>query len=87
MGFKRELIDLITPFPSFIESHDLWIALNGVISNSIFHLDEIVLNRRIHGNNASIINRPLVLIIASRLLMLMEMLIASIRMVRRRVRS
>jgi len=59
MAFKKELRNLILPMPSYVESHDLWIAMGANIIKSNLHLDEPTLYRRIHGNNASIIKRKL----------------------------
>lgn len=59
MAFRKELRDLILPMPSYVESHDLWIAMGANIIKSNLHLDEPTLYRRIHGENASIISRPL----------------------------
>jgi glycosyltransferase involved in cell wall biosynthesis len=57
MAFCKELNDIILPIPSYVESHDLWIAMAANLLKSNLHLDEKTLIRRIHGENASIINR------------------------------
>lgn len=57
MAFSSELKNIILPFPRYLESHDLWIAMAANILKSNTHLESIVLKRRIHGNNASVINR------------------------------
>lgn len=59
MAFRRELKKLILPFPDFIESHDLWIAMAANLAKSNLHLEEVVLKRRIHGKNASVLQRSL----------------------------
>ena len=59
MAFKRELISLILPFPTYIESHDLWIAKASILQGRSFNLEDIVLYRRIHNNNASVVSRPM----------------------------
>ncbi len=66
MAFKRELVSVILPFPDYIESHDLWIAKASILQKKSHHLEDIVLYRRIHGSNASIIRRPLIMKIRSR---------------------
>lgn len=54
MGFRRELLDVFTPVPAYLrESHDLWLAICGNAADSIAHLDESTLLRRIHGENAT----------------------------------
>lgn len=57
MAFKKELKSIILPIPSYVESHDLWIALAANINKSNLHCNETTLERRIHGDNASIIKR------------------------------
>lgn len=59
MAFRRELRKVILPFPTYIESHDLWIAMAANLLKSNAHLEQIVLKRRIHGKNASVLQRPL----------------------------
>jgi glycosyltransferase involved in cell wall biosynthesis len=53
MGFRREAIDGgILPIPDFIvESHDIWIAITGNVRQSIRHLDDVVVERRLHDSN------------------------------------
>jgi hypothetical protein len=59
MAFKKDLKQLILPIPSYVESHDLWIAKAANLVKLNIHCDNITLSRRVHGNNASIIKRPL----------------------------
>ena len=59
MAFHRNLDDIILPFPQKIESHDLWIAMAANLLKSNYHIDDVVLERRVHGSNASIVSRPL----------------------------
>ena len=59
MGFRREAKGLILPFPRFIESHDLWIALASNMARSNLHVEGSTLRRRIHGANASVVRRNL----------------------------
>lgn len=59
MAFRRELRKVILPFPAYIESHDLWIAMAANMLKSNAHLEKIVLERRIHGKNASVLQRSL----------------------------
>lgn len=59
MAFDRKLRKVILPFPAYIESHDLWIAMAANMLKSNYHLEEIVLKRRIHGKNASVLQRTL----------------------------
>ena len=59
MAFRRELRKVILPFPAYIESHDLWIAMAANMLKSNAHLEEVVLERRIHGKNASVVQRKL----------------------------
>lgn len=74
MSFKRELLDYIIPFPNYIESHDLWIACASNILRSNVHLENHSLLHRIHGNNASVLSRPLLAKVWSRILILISVL-------------
>lgn len=74
MAFKKELRNLILPIPSYVESHDLWIAMGANITKSNLHLDEPTLSRRIHGNNASIVKRKLLPKLWSRIIFLISMI-------------
>ena len=59
MAFRKKLNSVILPFPDYIESHDLWIAMAANMLKSNVHLEETVLKRRIHGKNASVVQRKL----------------------------
>lgn len=61
-ALRRELVPLITPIPSYVESHDLWIALAANLIRSNLHIDDKTLLKRRHGNNttSTVSNRPLV---------------------------
>lgn len=60
MAFKRELLKIIFPIPSFVESHDIWIAIAANLFHTNVHINEKTLIRRIHGNNVSKPNRSLI---------------------------
>lgn len=68
MVLKKELKELILPIPNYVESHDLWIAMAANIAKSNLHCNEATLNRRVHGSNASIVKRELILKIWSRII-------------------
>ena len=74
MAFKRELMSITLPFPGYVESHDLWIAKASILQKKSYHIEDIVLCRRIHGNNASIIQRPLKKKIWSRVIFLISVI-------------
>lgn len=74
MAFKKELIEFILPYPSYIESHDLWIAMVANYKKSNLHLDSKTLARRIHGANASVGKRPFIKGIISRIVFLRSLL-------------
>lgn len=73
MAFKKELKEIILPIPTYVESHDLWIAMAANLFKSNLHCDEITLSRRVHGSNASIIKRPIALKIWSRYIFVKSM--------------
>lgn len=59
MAFQKSLKSVILPFPEYIESHDLWIAMAANLMKSNAHLEKTVLKRRIHGKNASVVQRSM----------------------------
>jgi glycosyltransferase involved in cell wall biosynthesis len=59
MAVRREFCKVLLPIPAYVESHDLWIAMAGNMARANVHIDESTLLRRVHGNNASIVSRPL----------------------------
>ncbi len=59
MAFQKQLNQIILPFPTYIESHDLWIAMAANMLKSNQHIEKNVLKRRIHGKNASVVQRKL----------------------------
>lgn len=83
MAFKRNFKDFILPFPSYIESHDLWIAKCAIIMDTMGHIEEPLLYRRIHGDNASVISRNTFLKLRSRFIFLISILSILYRKYRR----
>jgi hypothetical protein len=82
MGFRREVLPVFAPVPGFLnESHDLWLAICGILARSIQHLDESTLFRRIHEDNATPRSwRSLPLILRSRVMLVRCMIQASRRL-------
>jgi glycosyltransferase involved in cell wall biosynthesis len=70
MVFRRKLIEVIFPIPSFVESHDWWISITANMMRSNTHINDVTVLRRIHGQNVSQFNRPILKIIKSRLIFL-----------------
>jgi len=70
MAFRRRLLQKILPIPSFVESHDLWIATVANFNHTNYHLENKLLLRRIHGSNVSVVNRNIFRKIISRLFFL-----------------
>jgi len=57
MIFTNSLKKIIFPIPSFVEAHDIWIALAANLLRKNQHINEIALIRRIHCNNVTNPNR------------------------------
>lgn len=53
MALRREFVPMVVPIPSFVESHDLWIALAGNLAGSNVHIDESTLLKRRHDKNVT----------------------------------
>jgi hypothetical protein len=85
LAFHRRVLDLVLPIPAHVESHDLWIALIGNVIGENTHLDAFTLVRRIHGSNASIVQRPFTQKLRSRIVFLQSLWEIGIRLNRRRV--
>ncbi|MFP3592568.1 glycosyltransferase [Chryseobacterium sp. SIMBA_038] len=60
MGFRREFLKIILPFPNYIEAHDLWIGMAGNVIKSNLHLEENSILHRIHDANATPTQRPFI---------------------------
>jgi glycosyltransferase involved in cell wall biosynthesis len=59
MGLRRSFLRVVLPIPSFVESHDLWIAMAANLCRRNVHLDADTVARRVHGGNASLVPRSL----------------------------
>lgn len=79
MAFTSKIKKLILPIPSYVESHDLWIALAANISKSNHHCNDVTLNRRIHGSNASVVQRKLIYKLWSRIIFFISIIHLFIR--------
>lgn len=54
MAIHRDLLPTALPLPqSARELHDGWLALLGLMSHSMAHVEEVVVHRRIHAGNTS----------------------------------
>ena len=84
IAFSKELKHLTLPFPDFIESHDLWIAKCAIAINRTLHVNEPLLFRRIHGSNASVVNRKFIFKIYSRLIFLLKFITVLIRILKKK---
>ena len=79
MAFKRELKEVILPFPKYMESHDTWIAMAANL------LEYTVLEHRLHGNNVTKSHRKLGKRLHSRILFARALGELSIRIIRYRI--
>jgi glycosyltransferase involved in cell wall biosynthesis len=53
MALRREFVPMVLPIPSFVESHDLWIALASNFVGSNVHIDDSTLLKRKHDQNVT----------------------------------
>lgn len=54
MAVRRDMLHRVLPFPTFLtESHDLWIATAANDARAMEHIEEVTVQRRVHGENAS----------------------------------
>ncbi len=86
MAFRRELVSLILPIPSYSEAHDLWLALAANLIGSNVHLEPALRKRQHQGNFTDTVSgRSLYLKLRTRLLFMRSLFELSLR--RSRVRS
>lgn len=79
MAFKREIFKIILPIPSYVRSHDLWIAMASNLASSNLHIDKDTLIRRIHSNNATNSNRNILQKLLSRIIFAVSLVCLIIR--------
>lgn len=70
MMIRKEFKKIILPIPSYVEAHDLWMAMGANLNRSNYHLESNTLIYRIHDNNTSLKKRSLGEKIKSRLFFL-----------------
>lgn len=80
MAMKKELLKIILPIPSYVESHDLWIAMVANMMRSNLHINKKTFFRRIHGKNDSLQKRKFSKKIYSRIVFLKSQLEISKRL-------
>ncbi len=59
MAINRKLLPIIMPIPSYVQCHDIWIAMAANLMRTNLHLEDVLICRRIHGDNFTNPNRPL----------------------------
>lgn len=79
MAFPKQFKRILLPFPSYIESHDLWIALASNLLRSNIHIDETTLMRRLHCKNVSMVKRNLISKLFSRWIFLVSIFVLLFR--------
>ena len=79
MAMRRPALELVLPMPDWVESHDLWIATGSNLIGSNVHVERDTLRRRVHGSNASIVNRSLRLKLRSRAIFARSVLVLGLR--------
>lgn len=57
MAFKKELKDIILPFPENIPMHDSWIGLLAELKGEVLFIPEKLVYYRRHGDNATVLKR------------------------------
>lgn len=53
MAFRRNVLDYCLPFPEKIVAHDYWIGMLGMTKFSYYFMDDVLIQYRRHGCNAS----------------------------------
>lgn len=73
MAYPRNTMRIIYPMPSNVINYDHWIGMACEIFGRIQFVDEILLNHRLHGSNATTERRPLTVIVQQRFHLLCEL--------------
>lgn len=69
MGLRRDLLPLVLPYPACArELPDAWIAITGLVNQTMAHLSEDVVLRRLHAANTSGRRRSLPRVLVGRVL-------------------
>jgi glycosyltransferase involved in cell wall biosynthesis len=79
MAFNRDLAQLALPVPAYVESHDLWLAMAANLAGANLHIGNVLLCRRIHGDNVTDSKRPLWKKLKSRLVFVLSLLQLALR--------
>ncbi len=77
MVLKKEFLKIIYPIPSFVESHDVWIAIAANLLKKNIHIDNKTFLKRFHNNNATstISNRNFLQKVWSRVIFLISIIV------------
>ena len=75
MALRRDFLSIVLPISSYVEAHDLWIALASNLTRSNVHLNEKTFYKRRHKKNATstISNRSLIKKLWSRIIFLVSL--------------
>ena len=57
IAFKKELKDIVLPFPQNIPMHDSWIGLLAELKGEVLFIPEKLIYYRRHGDNATVLKR------------------------------
>ena len=53
VAFRRELLDILLPFPDAVYAHDHWLSVAAPFAGKVRFVDEILLNYRQHDANVT----------------------------------
>ena len=84
MAFRASLRDILLPYPKGTECHDIWFAMVGILDGSLLHLPGVTLLHRVHGTNASIIQRNLTAKLMARVYLAHQLIVAQRRIAKAR---
>lgn len=73
MAFNRKILDAILPIPPKGVTYDHWIGMIAECLGTISYLDDILLEHRLHNENATCARRPITQIAQARLSLLVHL--------------
>lgn len=71
MAIRRDVLQLALPIPTYVEAHDIWIAIVALMNRKICHVESATTLRRIHASNLTPPSRrPMSAVVRTRIAML-----------------
>ncbi|MBF0599913.1 glycosyltransferase [Atopobiaceae bacterium FL090493] len=74
MAFPRSSVRIVMPMPQTVDCYDHWIGMACEVFGHVVFLNDILLQHRLHGENATVSTRPLRTVVRQRWNLLLELI-------------